>query len=279
MAPSPWLGYDGPLFGRFGEEVGVLDLGLEGKLFVVGGASRGLGRAVAAELVAEGARAILVSRDENALSETARELGESAHPLAADLSDPGSVGRIVEAVSGMGGGLGGVLVNSGGPPFGAALELDDDQWLAAFSALISGPIRLLRALVPLVGEGASVLFVTSSSVRQPIPNLDASNVLRPGVAALANCLARELAPTIRVNSLAPGRIDTERARSLDASAAGASGIAPEEQRARMSGTIPMGRYGEPEEFGRAAAFLLSPAASYITGVSLQVDGGSVSALP
>ncbi|QIN79941.1 SDR family oxidoreductase [Rubrobacter marinus] len=256
-----------------------MDLGLGGKLFVVGGASRGLGRAVAENLVAEGARVILVARDEGALSGTARELGEEAHPLAADLSDPRSVDRIAGAVSGMGGELGGVLVNTGGPPPGRALELDDDQWLAAFGSLVAGPIRLLRALVPLMGDGASVLFVTSSSVRQPIPNLDASNVLRPGVAALTKCLARELAPRVRVNSLAPGRIDTERARSLDASAAEALGITREERRARIGETIPMGRYGEPAEFGRAAAFLLSPAASYVNGVSLQVDGGLVSALP
>ena len=246
---------------------------------MVGGASRGLGRAVAEQLVAEGARTILVSRDEDALAETARQLGEGAYPLAADLSAPESVERIVGAVEEAGGDIGGVLINSGGPPFGSALELEDEQWLAAFSSLVGGPIRLLRALVPMVDNGASVLFVTSSSVRQPIPNLDASNVLRPGVAALAKCLARELAPRIRVNSLAPGRIDTERSRSLDASTAEALGISQEEARARASEALPMGRYGEPEEFGRAAAFLLSPAASYINGVSLQVDGGSVSALP
>ena len=256
-----------------------MDLGLGGKLFVVGGASRGLGRAVAEQLVLEGARVILVARDANALSETVRELGEGAYPLAADLSDPLSVGKITGAVSERGGELGGILVNSGGPPFGSALELEDEQWLAAFGSLILGPVRLLRALVPVMSDGASVLFVTSSSVRQPIPNLDASNVLRPGVAALAKCLARELAPRVRVNSLAPGRIDTGRARSLDSSNAEALGISFEEGRARASEAIPMGRYGEPEEFGRAAAFLMSPAASYINGVSLQVDGGSVSALP
>ena len=213
-----------------------MDLGLAGKPFVVGGASRGLGRAVAEQLVAEGARAILVSRDENALAETSRRLGEGAHPLAADLSDPRSVEEIAGAAKEIGGDLGGVLVNSGGPPFGAALDLDDEQWLAAFSSLVAGLIRLLRALVPLMGDGASVLFVTSSSVRQPIPNLDAST-----------------------------------ARAL--------GISKEEARSRASEALPMGRCGEPEEFGRAAAFLLSPAASYINGVSLQVDGGSVSALP
>ena len=256
-----------------------MDLGLAGKLFVVGGASRGLGRAVAEQLVAEGSRAILVSRDENALAQTARRLGEGAHPLAADLSDPRSVEEIAGAAREIGGDLGGVLVNSGGPPFGAALDLDDEQWLAAFSSLVAGPIRLLRALLPLMGDGASVLFVTSSSVRQPIPNLDASNVLRPGVAALAKCLARELAPKIRVNSLAPGRIDTERARSLDASTARALGISKEEARSRASEALPMGRYGEPQEIGRAAAFLHPPAASYINGVPLQAHGGSASALP
>jgi 3-oxoacyl-[acyl-carrier protein] reductase len=130
-----------------------------------------------------------------------------------------------------------------------------------------------------MNEGASVLFVTSSSVRQPIKNLDTSNVLRPGVAALAKCLANELGPRIRVNSLAPGRIDTARSRSVDESRAQGLGISVEEQRRNVSEGIPLGRYGQPEELGRAAAFLLSPAASYITGVSLQVDGGLVSAIP
>jgi 3-oxoacyl-[acyl-carrier protein] reductase len=177
------------------------------------------------------------------------------------------------------GGLDGVLVNAGGPPFGPALELSDDQWLEAFRMLIGGPVRLLRTLVPRMNDGASVLFITSSSVRQPIENLDTSNVLRPGVAALAKCLAEELGPRIRVNSLAPGRIDTARSRSLDEARAANYGISVEEQRRNISRSIPLGRYGEPEELGRAAAFLLSPAASYINGVSLQVDGGSVSAIP
>ena len=253
-------------------------LGLKGRSFLVGGASRGLGQAVAEQLVAEGARVLLVARDATTIQKVAQELGEQAYPCAANLSEASNIDEVVEATTRLGG-LDGVLVNAGGPPFGPALELSDDQWLEAFHILVGGPVRLLRALVPRMNEGASVLFVTSSSVRQPIKNLDTSNVLRPGVAALAKCLANELGPRIRVNSLAPGRIDTARSRSVDESRAQALGISVEEQRRSVSEGIPLGRYGQPEELGRAAAFLLSPAASYITGVSLQVDGGLVSAIP
>jgi 3-oxoacyl-[acyl-carrier protein] reductase len=256
-----------------------VELHLEDKTFVVGGASSGLGKAVAERLVAEGARVILVARSEDALQAVARELGEQAHPFRADVSQPSEVDRVAASALDHFGTLDGVLVNAGGPPFGPALELTDEQWLDAFRLLIGGPVRLLRTLVPQMNEGASVLFITSTSVREPIKDLDSSNVLRPGVAALVKCLAKELGPRIRVNSLAPGRIDTDRSRSLDQARAAEFGISPEEQRQNVSQGIPLGRYGEPAELGRAAAFLLSPAASYITGVSLQVDGGLVSAVP
>jgi 3-oxoacyl-[acyl-carrier protein] reductase len=137
----------------------------------------------------------------------------------------------------------------------------------------------LRALTPKMVNGGAILFITSSSVRQPIPNLDTSNVLRPGVAAMAKVLARELGPAIRVNSIAPGRFDTDRVRSLDVGRAKARGITVEEQKEEMSKSIPLGRYGEPEELGRVGAFLLSPAASYISGVSLQADGAMVTSIP
>ena len=144
---------------------------------------------------------------------------------------------------------------------------------------MAAPLRLIHGLLPEFSEGASLLFVTSSSVRVPLPSLDASNVLRPGVAALAKTLSIELGPRVRVNSIAPGRIDTERLRSLDEERAGAARINYEEQRARMEALIPLARYGDPSEFGRTAAFLLSPAASYISGAAIQVDGGYVRALP
>jgi 3-oxoacyl-[acyl-carrier protein] reductase len=256
-----------------------VELGLDNKTFVVGGASSGLGRAVAEHLVAEGARVLLVARNEDAIQEAARELGEQAEQCIADVSQPSGVDKVAAVAVDRFGTLDGVLVNAGGPPFGPALELTDEQWLDAFRLLLGGPVRLLRTLVPQMNDGASVLFITSSSVREPIQGLDASNVLRPGVAALVKCLAKEVGPRVRVNSMAPGRIDTARSRSLDEARAEDFGISTEEQRRNVSEGIPLGRYGEPAELGRAAAFLLSPAASYITGVSLQVDGGLVSAVP
>jgi len=252
---------------------------LQGSAFVVGGASSGLGRAVAEHLVAAGGRVLLVARSANALEETARELGERAFTCAADLATPDGVDGVIEEAARRFGTIDGVLVNAGGPPGGSALELSDEQWRGAFDLLIAGPLRLLRGLLPLVNDGGSVLFVTSSSVRQPIPMLDTSNVLRPGVAALVKCLALELGPKVRVNALAPGRFDTARVRWMDQARAEEGGVSEEEQRRTVSEGIPLGRYGHPREFGRTATFLLSPAASYITGTSLQIDGGLVTAVP
>jgi 3-oxoacyl-[acyl-carrier protein] reductase len=253
-----------------------VDLGLAGRSFVVGGGARGLGRATAAALVDEGARVLLLGRDADALRSACSSFGDRASWLEGDMADPAFPGRVREAVSGS---LDGMLMNAGGPRPGEVLSLSDDEWRGAYELLIGGPIRMLRELLPLMTDEASIVWIGSSSWRQPIPGLDASNVFRPGIAALVKVLARELAPRVRLVGMAPGRIDTDRVRSLDSSTAERSGSSIEEVRAAAEEALPFGRYGTPEEFGRVAAFLLSPAASYVSGSTVQVDGAMITALP
>jgi 3-oxoacyl-[acyl-carrier protein] reductase len=168
----------------------------------------------------------------------------------------------------------GALISVGGPPPGAVLDTADDDWRSALDSVVLGPLRLVRALLPHLGDGAAIAFVLSTSVREPLPGLAISNGLRPGLAVTIKSLADELGPRgIRVNGLLPGRVATERVAELDA-------LADDPAAAKVASlrTIPLGRYGEPSEFGRAAAFLLSPAASFLTGVMLPVDGGMTRAL-
>ena len=160
----------------------------------------------------------------------------------------------------------------------ASLAFDDDAWRGGFELLVLSVLRLVRLAVPSMQSrgGGAILMSTSSSVKEPIANLAISNVLRASVAALAKTLSVELASSkIRVNQLIPGRIDTDRVRQLDAANAQRAGISPEDQQKRSAAAIPLGRYGTAEEFGRVGAFLLSDAASYMTGASVQVDGGLI----
>jgi 3-oxoacyl-[acyl-carrier protein] reductase len=230
---------------------------------------------VAGALVAEGARVILVSRTKATLDRACAELGDRADCVLADLSHPPDIDRVAAST----GALDGVLVNAGGPAIGHAFDLTDDQWSASFQLVVGGPIRLLRAVTPTLHDGGAILFVASSSVRQPVVGVDSSNVLRPGIGALVKTLARQLAPRLRVNAIAPGRFTTSRVRAIDEARAAADGVSTEERVRRMCAEIPLGRYGDPTEFGRVAVFLLSPAASYVTGTTVQVDGGYVSATP
>lgn len=247
-----------------------MDLGLAGRAFVVTGASRGLGLAAATALAAEGAHVVLAARDAVAVAAAADRLG--AVGVAADLADAGTPDRLVAAALEAYGRLDGALVSVGGPPAGPALGLTDDQWRGAFDSVFLGAVRMCRAVVDaLPPEGGSLALVLSTSVKAPIAGLAASNGLRPGLGMLAKTMADELGPrAIRVNALLPGRVDTDRVRDLD-------GPDPDVRRA-VEQTIPLRRYGTPEEFGRVAAFVLSPAAAYLTGAMIPVDGGITRAL-
>ncbi|MFE0675031.1 SDR family oxidoreductase [Streptomyces sp. NPDC058867] len=247
-----------------------MDLGLKERVYVVTGATRGLGNATARELVADGARVIVSGREGKTVAEAAAALGPNAVGVAAANADPETPARLVEAAREHFGRFDGVLISVGGPAPGFVADNTDEQWQAAFESVFLGAVRLARTAAAELENGGVIGFVLSGSVYEPIPGLTISNGLRPGLAGFAKSLADELGPRgIRVVGLLPGRIDTDRVRELDALSAD-----PEATRAASESRIPLRRYGAPEEFGRAGAFLLSPAASYLTGVMLPVDGGS-----
>ncbi|MFD9328372.1 SDR family oxidoreductase [Streptomyces sp. NPDC060065] len=246
-----------------------MDLGLKDRVYVVTGATRGLGNAAARELVADGAKVIITGRDEKTVTEAATALGPNAVGVAADNADPAAAAQLVKAARQHFGRFDGILISVGGPAPGFVADNTDEQWTAAFESVFLGAVRLARTAGAELGEGGVIGFVLSASVHEPIPGLTISNGLRPGLAGFAKSLADELGPRgIRVLGLLPSRIDTDRVRELD-------GLSPDPDatRAANESRIPLRRYGTPDEFGRAAAFLLSPAASYLTGIMLPVDGG------
>ena len=248
-----------------------MDLQLTDRVFVVTGGSRGLGRATADALVAEGARVVVSGRSAESLRVVRADLGAACTTVEADNSDPSTPARLVEAARDTWGRLDGALISVGGPPKGPVATITDEQWTSAFETVFLGAVRLARDLGAAVDAGGSLALVLSSSARVPLPDMALSNGLRPGLAMVAKTLADELGPAgVRVNGLLPGRIATDRIVELD-SAAGDPAVVRQESEA----TIPLRRYGDPEEFGRVAAFILSPVASYVTGAMVPVDGGAL----
>jgi 3-oxoacyl-[acyl-carrier protein] reductase len=270
-----------------------MDLGLRGRVYLVTGGSRGLGFAAAQALVADGARVLLSAPHEATASSAAARLAPDAAAdvvawVVADNADPATPGRLVAAARDRFGRLDGALISVGGSPPGTVAATTDEAWRSAFESVFLGAVRLVRVLAAdlggtgdggtvggsRTGAGGSIVFVLASSVRVPLAELAISNGLFPGLAGVVKTLAGELGPAgIRINGLLPVRIATDRVRELDALRGD-----PDEVRARLSEHIPLRRYGEQEEFGRAAAFVLSPAASYITGAMIPVDGGAISSI-
>jgi len=283
---------------------GRMDLGLRDRVYLVTGGSRGLGFAAAQALVADGARVLLSAPHEATAASAVARLAPDAAGVAAwivaDNADPATPGRLIAAARDRFGRLDGALISVGGSPPGTVAATTDDAWRSAFESVFLGAVRLARVLAAELGgtgddgpaggpaggsvggsvggsrtgTGGSIVFVLASSVRVPLAELAISNGLFPGLAGVVKTLAGELGPAgIRVNGLLPVRIATDRVRELDALRGD-----PDEVRARLSEHIPLRRYGEQDEFGRAAAFVLSPAASYITGAMIPVDGGAISSI-
>ena len=255
-----------------------MDLGLSGTRALVGGGSSGIGAGIAGVLSDEGARVVIAGRTPERLEARAAAIGASS--VVADLATLDGPATAVEATVAQLGGLDLLVVNSGGPPAGTFESLGEDEWARAIAGTLQSTLRLIRAALPHLREGRdpAIVINLSSSVREPIPGLTTSNVLRPGLAGLIKNLSFEIAP-IRINGVAPGRFATDRVRQLDISRAESTGLSIEEVQRQTEAKIPLGRYGDTAEIGRVAAFLLSPAASYVTGAIVPVDGGMIRALP
>jgi 3-oxoacyl-[acyl-carrier protein] reductase len=262
-----------------------MDLDLTGKVALVTAASKGLGRATATQLAAEGARVMISSRGEEQLARTAAEIAESTgaqvEHYAADVSDASGLDRLVGETEQRLGGIDVLVNNAGGPRPGGFDALDDAAWQEAFELNLMSTVRLIRGVLPHMRERGwgRIVTIASSSIKQPIENLLLSNTYRVAILGLAKSLAIEFAPDgVLINTVGPGRIATDRVAGMDATRAEKAGISVEEVRRQTEKAIPVGRYGTAEEFGKVAAFLVSGANTYLTGQHFLVDGGMVKAI-
>ena len=263
-----------------------MDLGLKGKIAVVAASSKGLGRAVATTLAAEGALVTVNGRDAETLAKTAAEIraqtGGDVIEIVGDLTTAAAIDHLIEETVKQRGGLDLLVCNAGGPPSGTVASFQDDQpWLDAINLNLMSTLRLSRAAIPHLEArgGGSITNVVSTSVKQPIAHLALSNTARTAVIGLSKTMATEYAPkNIRINNVCPGSTMTGRITSLAKARADKSGRSVDDILAEDAAAIPMGRLGEPQEFANVVVFIASPAASYVTGTTLQVDGGNVKSL-
>ncbi|MQM36479.1 putative ketoacyl reductase [wastewater metagenome] len=262
-----------------------MDLQLTGRTAVVLAASRGLGYATAHALASEGARVVLASRDAEAVREAAErieaETGAETLGVAADITRSGDIEALIDAAVARFGAIDSLVTNAGGPPPGRFDDFTDADWQGAFELNLLSAVRTIRAALPHLraSDAPRAVFIASSSIHEPIDGLLLSNVFRAGLLGLAKSLAAELAGDgVLVNIVGPGRVDTERVRTLDAAQARKQGRDEAEIRAESAGRIPLGRYAEPAEFARTVTYLASPGNSYVTSQSMLVDGGMVRGL-
>ena len=261
-----------------------MDLGLRGAKVLVTAASQGLGAATARRFSLEGATVIINSRSLTKLQDTASDINqESGNPvftIAADLTEPEAARGLVDNAAEMLGGLDIIVINAGGPPSGGFEDIDLTTWEQSTNLTFMSAVRLVKAALPYLrrSDRAAVLAIQSISVKQPIENLTLSNVIRPAVIGLTKSLSQELGPQgIRVNAILPGTTETERVDQLMNARARKNDTTPEEEREKTAAGIPLKRIGTPEEFANTAVFLCAPAAGYINGVALPVDGGAIKA--
>jgi len=261
-----------------------MDLGLKGKAALVVASSQGLGKTVAKQLVMEGADVLITSRNEEKLQAAKEELsacgtGKVAY-IRADITHPEDIRAMVQKARDTFGRLDILVNNAGGPPAGSFEDMADEDWQKSFELNLLSYIRIIREALPLLKKnGGRIINIASSSIKEPIPGLILSNTFRTGIVGLSKTLAEEFAPyQILVNTVGPGRIATDRIVHLDKVTAEKTGKSMEEVQAKELESIPLGRYGEPDEFGRFVAFLASEANSYVTGSSFLIDGGKVKSI-